>query len=692
MRSVLKRSARHGLLAAGAGMALFAGLSWLPVSASAQERDPHGVAVIVGNRNYSHDRATDVTYAHRDAAAFRRYVVEILGYDTDRIIYVRDATLGRLTEVFGNERSHRGELWSILDPKGRSDVVVFYSGHGGPGLSDKRGYLLPVDAGPDTAEIGGYSLDLLYRNLGRLEEARSVRMFVDACFTGESHTGMLITKASPVIARAGLPASADNRLMVLTAASSDQLASWDDKARHGLFTKHLLDALYGKGDMDDDGRVTLAEAKSYLDDEMTKAARRMRRRQTASLLSAVDEAVLSVMPSKGFPARREISLLTPDGLPFEDVSPAASRLSQLLGRPFSADAREPSGWTDLHYAAAANAPKLIDALVKAGISVEVRLRDEKTGRPKFGEGLVRILAALGHRTFANWWADGETPMLIAAAVNARDAVTGLVSNGADVNAARNHGITPLQVAAYYNFPGMVTTLLAHGADTETPAKVIGWWRDTALLSAMTWGRYKAAIALLEGGADTNKKDSFWGHSVLHLAVRKKPDNQTALLTNIIKKILASGAEINQRSRYYSETPLHAAIGALHVWAVGELLKQGADVNAKRDGGETGLHLAARMSRDIVYKNYKAKLEILKLLLEQGANANARDENGFTPLHWAAWNGDGDAIDALVKAKADMNAKDVDGYTPLDRARVHKITALYSKLVRAGARCNRSCKK
>ena len=46
-------------------------------------------------------------------------------------------------------------LWSYLDPDGVSDVVVFYSGHGVPGVNDKRGYLLPVDADPKAAEDDG---------------------------------------------------------------------------------------------------------------------------------------------------------------------------------------------------------------------------------------------------------------------------------------------------------------------------------------------------------------------------------------------------------------------------------------------------------------------------------------------------------------------------------------------------------
>ena len=92
-----------------------------------------------------------------------------------------------------------------ISPRPGSDVVVFYSGHGVPGLKDRRGYLLPVDANPNTAEINGYPIDVLYANLSQLEEAKSVQVYLDACFSGDSHSGMLIRGVS---GRADNPAAA----------------------------------------------------------------------------------------------------------------------------------------------------------------------------------------------------------------------------------------------------------------------------------------------------------------------------------------------------------------------------------------------------------------------------------------------------------------------------------------------------
>lgn len=150
----------------------------------AAPRNKRAVAVIVGNKDYA-GRIPDVEFAINDADAFKSFVLEVLGYDAENIIDLRDATQAQMLSAFGNERSHEGDLWRFLDPKGRSDVVVFYSGHGVPGLKDKRGYLLPVNANPNSPEINGYPVDLLFANLNKLK-AKSISVFLDACFSGDS--------------------------------------------------------------------------------------------------------------------------------------------------------------------------------------------------------------------------------------------------------------------------------------------------------------------------------------------------------------------------------------------------------------------------------------------------------------------------------------------------------------------------
>lgn len=172
---------------------------------------------------------------------------------------------------------------------------MFYSGHGVPGRRDGRGYLLPVNANADTVEINGYPIDVLYENLAKLE-TKSVSVFIDACFSGASHRGMLIRAASPVFIKPK-PAEDLKGLTVLTAASGTELASWDEKAKHGHFTHHLLNGLYGDADDDGNGRVTLAELDEYLTYNVGRAARRTFLRRQTPEINGAGTACSSPMPT-----------------------------------------------------------------------------------------------------------------------------------------------------------------------------------------------------------------------------------------------------------------------------------------------------------------------------------------------------------------------------------------------------------
>ena len=229
----------RGVLVAAAVIAV----ALVLVTPALAAENPDGVAVIIGNQDYL-GGLPKVEFARNDAAAMKTFVVERLGFRIGNIIDLSDATQAEMEAAFGNERTHQGKLWRWLRP-GKSDVVVFYSGHGVPGRDGQRGYLLPVNADPDAPEINGYPIDLLLANLAKLE-ARSVTVYLDACFSGESAGGTLSkTKGLNVSPR--LP-QATSGITVLTAASGSQVAFWDTESKHGLFTRYLLDALYGAAD------------------------------------------------------------------------------------------------------------------------------------------------------------------------------------------------------------------------------------------------------------------------------------------------------------------------------------------------------------------------------------------------------------------------------------------------------------
>lgn len=66
-----------------------------------------------------------------------------------------------------NRKNPQGKLYNNLQPE-KSDVFIYYAGHGAPSVKDKKGYFIPVDCDPQYIEQGGYSLDLFYANLAKL--------------------------------------------------------------------------------------------------------------------------------------------------------------------------------------------------------------------------------------------------------------------------------------------------------------------------------------------------------------------------------------------------------------------------------------------------------------------------------------------------------------------------------------------
>ena len=316
-----------------------------PTLAMAAAQNKDAVAVIIGNKVYQHNDVPEVSFAHRDADAIKRYVIEILGFRERNVIDLRDATQAQIEGAFGNERSHKGALWRTYR-EDRSDIVVYYSGHGMPGLSDGKGYLLPSDVAPTDAEIGGYPLEVLYANLKKLK-ARSVLVLLDACFSGNSHGGSLVPAGSIAVVAKGAPLP-PRGLTVLTAAGANQVASWDLEAQHGLFTEHLLRAVYGAADDkqvggNGDGRVTVAEVKAHLDEEMTYIAKRTFGREQVATVAGSMGRVLSVFPA-GLPPLRS-GLIEPMEAVYVAVSNANVRTKPTATAPLTTKLRSGSEMT-----------------------------------------------------------------------------------------------------------------------------------------------------------------------------------------------------------------------------------------------------------------------------------------------------------------------------------------------------------
>ena len=243
---------------------------------SAAERNPDAIAVIIGVERYG--ALPSARFAARDAQLFRRYATSAFGVTDDRNhVYVRtdaDATGNEFRKLFGDDG------WLARRVRPTSDIYVYFSGHGAPDIKSRTPYLLPTDADAAYPKETGYALNVLYQQLARLD-ARSVTVFLDACFTGATRTsGTLFNGARPIVISVEHPALLKDNFAVISASGSDQIASDYPAKRHGLFTYFTLMGLRGGADADSDRTITVGELEQYLARTVPTAAASLDREQT----------------------------------------------------------------------------------------------------------------------------------------------------------------------------------------------------------------------------------------------------------------------------------------------------------------------------------------------------------------------------------------------------------------------------
>jgi len=203
---------------------------------------PDAIAIVIGNKNYQNKIIPPVKYALQDSAMIKRYLVETLGFNENNVVLIKDATNLDLTKYFGNERDHKGILYNRVR-SGKSEIFIYYSGHGAPDTNTKKAYLIPSDADPSIIKLTGYSLDTLYENLAKLSAEKSpknITIVMDACFSGAYHDGMLIENASPIYIEATSPALTMKNSVIIASSKGNQISSWYPDKNHSLFTYFFL--------------------------------------------------------------------------------------------------------------------------------------------------------------------------------------------------------------------------------------------------------------------------------------------------------------------------------------------------------------------------------------------------------------------------------------------------------------------
>ena len=243
----------------------------------------NAVALIIGVETYSN--LPKAQYAGSDANHFYNYANQSLGVPPNKIKLLTDSKASRIELLKAMRSWMRTTVVS-----GKSDVYIFFAGHGLASADGNKTYLLPADGDRDLLDETSILRDDL---IASAKGAKTITMFLDTCYSGGTRTNeVLLADARPIAIVPDKSALPPN-VTVLAAASGAQLSSTYEEAQQGLFSYWLMKGLEGDADTNKDKKITTGELHEYVAKQVGPMAQRRNRQQDPQLMGDSTRVLVS---------------------------------------------------------------------------------------------------------------------------------------------------------------------------------------------------------------------------------------------------------------------------------------------------------------------------------------------------------------------------------------------------------------
>ncbi len=216
----------------------------------------NSLALIVGVSNYENTKSRAL-YADNDALVFKDYASEKLGVPENRIkILINDGA------------DEKDILLSVQDwirrttKPNKSDIYIFFAGHGLASDDGKKMYLLPHDGSPRLLDDTAILRDRLFSDL-KASNPKSVTVFLDTCYSGVTRNEEMLIAGRPIVIKSREQAIPDG-FTIFSAASNEQISRPLEEAKHGMFSYFLMKGMEGDADVNNDNKVTVLELHNFV--------------------------------------------------------------------------------------------------------------------------------------------------------------------------------------------------------------------------------------------------------------------------------------------------------------------------------------------------------------------------------------------------------------------------------------------
>jgi TPR repeat protein len=246
------------------------------------QTNPNAVALIIGIEAYS--RLPQAQYADSDATHFYDYANQSLGVPPHKIKLLTDTKANRVDLLLAMRS------WMKTEVSGKSDVYIFFAGHGLASADGSKTYLLPADGDRDLLDETSILRDDL---IASAKGAKTITMFLDTCYSGGTRTNEILLADARPIAIVPDKSALPSNVTVLAAASGAQLSSTYEAAQQGLFSYWLMKGLEGDADTNKDKKITAGELHEYVARQVGPMAQRRNRQQDPQLMGDSTRVLVS---------------------------------------------------------------------------------------------------------------------------------------------------------------------------------------------------------------------------------------------------------------------------------------------------------------------------------------------------------------------------------------------------------------